>query len=546
MLKNDYYKYKKYKNKYFKLKYLNILTGGEYDHNKDIIYHILEVIDDASQEVMHIFIDENTIAKINKLNNIKIAQQIINIFKSNNEFIGKLDKLQLLILCIVCSIITGPTVFINIVIEFINSIINRNIPFVNEMFKVFIPCSNQSIQLMEQIINEIYKKFNPETKIDLGPLQILLILLNLFSFNLEASASNNINLNISDLKKLDIFKKYYNLTSLNINKLNTDIQVSFNKQYNKLHELIIDFDNALKSMLNEIHNNFSEVVKFNNKLKEDIEKHAIIIVNDTQKHATNIVNDTQKHAINFLSNTKNFLRIGGNAKILTTQFIILKNISVFDLIIHLLKIITSEFNIINCALVAIRLLLKLFKDNIDLLLNVFNLNNKSNDIKIIFDIYYNVIDSILCFLLLVNNISQVLINALKIIIYNYFGEELNGFSAIICNFIQSFFDTFVRQKCSSSFIDAKNVDIDKQTKINKQIELKKEEIKNQILLNHQLQTSQQLQSPPHLTSPQQSLLHLTSPSHLTSLPRFSSPPQQQRLTSPPQQQRLTSPPQQTP
>ena len=31
MLKNNYYKYKKYKNKYLKLKYLNILTGGDYE-----------------------------------------------------------------------------------------------------------------------------------------------------------------------------------------------------------------------------------------------------------------------------------------------------------------------------------------------------------------------------------------------------------------------------------------------------------------------------------------------------------------------------------
>ena len=64
------------------------------------------------------------------------------------------------------------------------------------VFKILIPCTYEFVQLVEQIINEIYKIFNPTGKqIDLGPLQILLLLLNLFTLNSQAIENDKIKFN---------------------------------------------------------------------------------------------------------------------------------------------------------------------------------------------------------------------------------------------------------------------------------------------------------------------------------------------------------------
>lgn len=424
MLKNDLYykyKYKKYKIKYLKIKYLNILSGGNYKINDDPIYKIIQVIDDKLDNIK-IEIDPSILDIINTINKTIIITSIINIFKINNKFILKLENLQLLILCIVCSIITSPKLIINTVINFIDNIINNQTNLIINLFKTTIPCSEPAFNLLEQIINEIIIHFNPENdKIDLTPLKILLPLFNLF---LSQPNSNTIKIFQKLLKPFKIYAKDFK-----------DLNIENTKK------IYINFTTSLEEKLINFNNDF-------NKFKTDLQTSLVNTTNEINKHLVNTTNKINKILFSLFKG-------GGN--ILQTQFIIIKDIELFDLLIQFLKTIIDK-ELLNIIFVSLRLLIKLFKDNTFLL---FQLND---EISTIFNIWYNTIDSILCFLLLVNNFTQALINTLKIIIHDYFGPELSGFSSIICNFIQSIFDTFINQKCIPNIITVKNSDIIKKHK----------------------------------------------------------------------------------
>jgi hypothetical protein len=406
---------------------------------------------------------------------VPIIESIINSFKQHNDFITKLENLQILILCIVCSIIMSPKVIIDTVINFIGSIINKDVLLIG-LFIGIIPCTGPAISLLEQIINEIYIYFKPQNDkpIDLGPLQILLLLLNLISFQPSASNTqssiNNISLDVSKINVkyfasvASILKKYYkDIKDFNIENIITNIKTKI-----EFNTYIIKFNDFLQHNLEKFNNNYDE-------FKKEFENHIINLKKDIDTHVDNFKKGLVYHQDNlkkgFEDSFKKLFWGGGN--LLEIQFRSLKNINILDLFIQFLKLLTSK-EINNIILISFRLLFKFFKDNTDLLFKIFKIKSDEN-LLTIFDIWYYTIDSILCFLLLINNFKQTLINALKIIIHNYFGPELSGFSSIICNFIQTIFDMCLNHTCNSSIISIKNTDIIIQNKIKQEEIIKRRE-----------------------------------------------------------------------
>jgi hypothetical protein len=481
-----YYKYLKYKNKYLKLKYY--LNGGTYDN--DIIYLFIGWFDSSFEEVSKIMVDDDKF--IENINKLKSSNFILQRLIDHDEFINNIEHLQILILCIICSIIFAPTTFINIFIELLNEIINKKIP--GNLLKIIVPCSSQIINSIEKIIHLYYipKDGKP---IDLGPLHILLILLNLFTFD-----SDGIHSHLMYLNKLEILKKYKILESLNIQGGKIDLKLNFNT-------FTINFSQKIIQIIDNISNTLllKQTIDVNTKLINDLSKGAIIAGTETGKAARKASEEFTQATVNIYNSAHEeikkldkgwfgLFRGGGTLQI---QFIHLKEIQLFDLIIQLLKSITT-FNIPNIILISIRLILKFIKDNIEKFEEIIFLKYTK-----MFIFFYNIIDSILCFLLLINNITQVIINILKIIITKYLGDNLNGLSKFICNFIQSIFDIIVNHKCLPSIINMKGSDIYNAIKEHEKLNIKKKEeiltavIKTELTLQEHQQPL--IQSPPRPT-----------------------------------------------
>ena len=132
---------------------------------------------------------------------------------------------------------------------------------------------------------------------------------------------------------------------------------------------------------------------------------------------------------------------------LSYAYLNIKNTNLKNLIYNSLRLIidkSSPNKLFEGCLYILKIFIKIISNN-----NPFHHS-------IIIKDYLNIIDSIICFFIILNqntkNISEYNIDYLKLAIKNIFGEDLESFTTLINNFIQSIYDTFILQTCSSKVI----------------------------------------------------------------------------------------------
>jgi hypothetical protein len=463
---NNDYKYKKYKYKYYYLKYGGNEIIDRKKYSNDFVYILLENIDDYVQKKI-----TNPISNLKNIEqlNANIKKQL-NSVKSFDSIFKELQQTQTLMLCIACNIINSSNTFLNFILEYIEKLINKE-QIVASLFKTSVPCIGEIIDLVQQILNKVFKtdKYNFEL------LKLTLVFLNLFNMDSKTLDYNmtNLSVNITKLNMnrdtingiKDVMKKMgLQINDLDISKVLNNIRNSdiYFNTINLPNEIYKNLENLLNESIKNINKGIQDINKGVNKGIQDINKGVNKGIQDINKGVQDI-NKGLNDNLNILNqNIKNFKLWGGGA--LGDNYIKMKEDQAWDIIFNGIKTYFKKMdskNIINGCLLVLRLLIIGIKTNLNIL-NLSNDNKSLNNNDMIKNIYFDTIDSILCLFLTLTNIDQAVINYLKTSIHYYLGKELSGLSIIINNFIQSLYDTFIIRSCGNNII---NLDANKIAKM---------------------------------------------------------------------------------
>jgi hypothetical protein len=500
------YKYHKYKYKYQTLKYN--LHGGNQKEKDDFIYDIVTVLNDKDIRK----IEENFIKTITNIKNDANIKTLIKTISGSNKLFNDIKEIQILFLCLFCNSMNN----INAIIEALSNVL---INFINNkhdiklIIKDVIPCSSEATNMLNKIYDQLKINYGNKIK-DLPGIQIFLIVLNMFIFNIKNIKPSNEKVDdkfindhkniISDVKNMvtsigivfneqsvaQTIKKYSQLLNISfiyaeayilgiptilvtglfkgdlseftdiLNKLNSSLLQNIT-HYGK--EALIDATKAGQEALDKGVKEAAKVgqavtkagqevldkgLKDAAKAGQAVTKASQEALDKGVKEAAKVgqavdkgIKDVTKATEQF---TKGLLGFFGQQKgggELIDSYLKIKNSNLNELISSALKLIidkSKKTNIFDSTLFILKIFVKIINDNSPVQTEIF----KS---------YLNIIDSLICFFLILhkegNKISNEIIEILKNGIYIIFGPDLNDFSNIINNFIQTIYDTFIKQTC---------------------------------------------------------------------------------------------------
>ena len=455
------YKYYKYKLKYHELKYN--LFGGNGKAKDDFIYDLIINLDNQETNPQKIAEQFNkVINNIKEDSNIKI---VLNTIKSANGIFKDIKEMQLLLLCVFCNSINNTNVFIDAIGQVITNFYNKNYDL-SVILQGIIPCTDELKDLVEKIFNIIKSNYGKNLNQIPGLQKFLTVLSLVFFNNIINSKDNNTNDNnynkqqqnaINDIKKeLDIVGVKIDdkviIKTVSIIERLIGLQFTFAKSVigkalqatgQVTEQVVQSTGQALEQVKNQALQATGQALQATGQVAEQVVQSTGQALEQVKNQALQTTGQVVDQTLKGIGGLFGFRGGGG----LSYAYLNIKNTNLENLIYNSLRLIidkSSPNKLFEGCLYILRIFIKIISNN-----NPFHHS-------IIVKDYLNIIDSIICFFIILNqntkNISEYNIDYLKLAIKNIFGEDLESFTTLINNFIQSIYDTFILQTCSSKVI----------------------------------------------------------------------------------------------